>query len=760
MYCSDRPPSGFVRDYIIQGVVFVLFLISIAATAAYSYLLFHSLAEIFRIIVIFSIVTLVWNARSYVENPFLLVAGLAYPSIGLLEILHMLAFKGMGIFSAETNLATQYWIAFRAEECVALLAGACLVRRPNLPFAGISLGWLATGAILAGLIISGRFPDCFVEGRGLTPFKVVTEYVISGLFLASAVLVCIRRSQFPSDIWPMVVGSLILALAAELAFTQYVSAYGFANYVGHLLLIASGYLFYRALVAEGIQKPLDLLVHQLVQEGERLTKSEERFRALAEHSPDVIDQFDRDLRYIYVNPASAKLLGTRADAIIGKTVEQAAIEEPYRSAWNANIRAVFKTGQPLDVEGHFSSNAHIRYYQWRYVPEHAADGAITHVLVVGRDLTTHKQAEEALRESEAKYRNLFENMTEELQFWQLIRDERGEIRNWRLVDANPPALRTWGRRIDEIRGKTTDEIFGPGSSSRYMAVVQKITAEGVPYQFEDYLPEIQRYFRFMNIPFGDYFITTGFDITDIREAQKLIEQRQVELEAANHELEAFSYSVSHDLRAPLRAIDGFVGMLQEDYSGKLDVEGQRLLNVVRNSAVKMGRLIDDILAFSRAGRTAINLVEIDMTELVRAVIADPLAPATAGRTIAIDIAELPPARGDHAMLERVWVNLIDNAIKYSAPKPDAHIEIGANVAEHETVYYVRDNGIGFDMQYVDKLFGVFQRLHGSEIPGTGIGLAIVKRLVSRHGGRVWAEGKPGEGATFYFTMPTAGANSA
>ena len=274
------------------------------------------------------------------------------------------------------------------------------------------------------------------------------------------------------------------------------------------------------------------------------------------------------------------------------------------------------------------------------------------------------------------------------------------------------------------------------------------------------MPEIQRYFRFTNIPFGDYFITTGFDITDIREAQKLIEQRQVELEAANHELEAFSYSVSHDLRAPLRAIDGFVGMLQEDYSGKLDVEGQRLLNVVRNSAVKMGRLIDDILAFSRAGRTAINLVEIDMTELVRAVIADPLAPATAGRTIAIDIAELPPARGDHAMLERVWVNLIDNAIKYSAPKPDAHIEIGAKVAEHETTYFVRDNGIGFDMQYVDKLFGVFQRLHGSEIPGTGIGLAIVKRLVSRHGGRVWAEGKPGEGATFYFTMPTAEANSA
>ena len=753
MNFSHRPRFESVNQSIVEWFIFAIFLISIAATAEYSYLLFHSLAEIFRIIVIFGIVALVWNARNYVENPFLLVAGLAYPSIGLLEILHMLAFRGMGVFSADTNLATQYWIAFRAEESVALLAGACLMRRPNLSLAGISLGWLAAGAALAWLVATGRFPDCFLEGRGLTPFKVVTEYVISGFFLASAFLVWIRRSHFPSNIWPLVVGSLILALAAELAFTRYVSAYGFANYVGHLLLIASGYLFYRALVAEGLQRPLDLLVHQLVQERERLAKSEERFRALAEHSPDVIDQFDGDLRYIYVNPASARLLGTAAEAVIGKTIEQTAIEEPHRSAWSANIRDVFKTGQPLDVEGHFSSDERVLYYQWRYVPEYAADGTIANVLVVGRDLTTHKQAEEALRESEARYRSLFDNMTEELHFWQLIRDERGEIRNWRLVDANPPALRSWGRRIDDVRGKTADEIFGPRSSLRNMPVVQKIASEGVPCQFEDYLPEIKKYFRFTNIPLGEYFITTGFDITDIRDAQKLLEQRQVELEAANRELEAFSYSVSHDLRAPLRAIDGFVSILHEDYNGKLDAEGQRLLNVVRSSAVKMGRLIDDILAFSRVGRTEMNPSEVDMAGLVRTVISDPLALATAGRNIAIDVAELPPARGDRAMLERVWVNLIDNAIKYSAPKPDARIEIGAKAAERETIYFVRDNGVGFDMQYVDKLFGVFQRLHGNEIPGTGIGLAIVKRLVSRHGGRVWAEGKPGEGATFYFTMP-------
>ena len=245
---------------------------------------------------------------------------------------------------------------------------------------------------------------------------------------------------------------------------------------------------------------------------------------------------------------------------------------------------------------------------------------------------------------------------------------------------------------------------------------------------------------------------------EVRRLNAELEQRVVErtaqLEAANKELEAFSYSVSHDLRTPLRAIDGFSRILLEDYADKLDDEGKRVLNVVRNSTVKMANLIDDILAFSRIGRVDMNPAPVDMEALVRATVAAPLAPALAGRKVAIDIGKLPPAEGDRAMFERVWTNLLDNAIKFTGPKPEARIEIAAKAGDGETVYRVRDNGVGFDMQYVDKLFGVFQRLHGAEFPGTGIGLAIVKRIVARHGGRVWAEGKPGEGATFYFALPT------
>jgi light-regulated signal transduction histidine kinase (bacteriophytochrome) len=229
------------------------------------------------------------------------------------------------------------------------------------------------------------------------------------------------------------------------------------------------------------------------------------------------------------------------------------------------------------------------------------------------------------------------------------------------------------------------------------------------------------------------------------------------LKLANGEMESFAYSVSHDLRVPLRAIDGFSRVLLEDYSEKLDSDGSRLLNVVHDNTIKMGHLIDDILAFSRVGRVEMAQRMVDMEAAVRSVLID-LEAVIRDRKVQFDIKPLPHAHGDGATLQRVWANLIENAVKYSGQKPESTIEIGAIPGDRETVYYVKDNGAGFDMQFAEKLFGVFQRLHSSEFPGTGIGLAIVKRIVTRHGGRVWAEGKVNEGATFYFALPAATAD--
>ncbi len=243
------------------------------------------------------------------------------------------------------------------------------------------------------------------------------------------------------------------------------------------------------------------------------------------------------------------------------------------------------------------------------------------------------------------------------------------------------------------------------------------------------------------------------------ELEQRVTVRTAQLEAANKELESFSYSVSHDLRAPLRAVDGFSRILIEAYQDKLDDEGRRLLNVVRDNTKKMGQLIDDILAFSRTGRQEIMPIEVDMEELVREVLEE-LKPATAGREVRVAINTLPTAIADRAMMRRVMVNLLSNAFKFTLTRAVALIEVGARTEGTETIYYVKDNGVGFNMQYVDKLFGVFQRLHGvNEFEGTGIGLAIVERIITRQGGRVWAEGKPDEGATFYFALPTKEKNN-
>ena len=245
----------------------------------------------------------------------------------------------------------------------------------------------------------------------------------------------------------------------------------------------------------------------------------------------------------------------------------------------------------------------------------------------------------------------------------------------------------------------------------------------------------------------------------LNEANRSLNERNQELMAANAELEAFSYTVSHDLRAPLRHVSGYIEFLREHAGERLDQKARRYLDLIEGAAGKLGNLIDQFLAFARMGRAHLNVSSVDMNELVRQAV-DGLRPETEGRRIEWRIGSLSRVRADADMMRQVWTNLLSNAVKYTRPRDPACIEVGCDASQpKEVLFFVRDNGVGFNMDYADKLFGVFQRLHQeSEFEGTGIGLANVRRIVNRHGGRTLAEGTLNAGATISFTLRKHSAN--
>jgi len=337
------------------------------------------------------------------------------------------------------------------------------------------------------------------------------------------------------------------------------------------------------------------------------------------------------------------------------------------------------------------------------------------------------------------------------------------------VDANGVFVRindTWlswlGYTREEVIGKMRhSDIMTPESAARFRSECFPL------FKRQGWLKEVEfEYVRKDGTTFpaslsattmhdaaGKYLMSrsTVSDVTERKRIENEMKALNAQLTAANKELESFSYSVSHDLRAPLRAVDGYALMLEEDCAGTLDGEGKRLLGVVRAESRRMGQLIDDLLEFSRSGRQHMEPMPVDMTALAREAAADSAHdyPSTA-----VQLGELPAAHGDRTMLKQVWANLIGNAFKYSSKNPSPRIEIEGRANGADNEYWVRDNGVGFDPRYADKLFGVFRRLHGDlEFPGTGVGLAIVQRVVARHGGRVWGEGRPNHGARFGFALP-------
>jgi PAS domain S-box-containing protein len=501
-----------------------------------------------------------------------------------------------------------------------------------------------------------------------------------------------------------------------------------------------------------------------------LQESEERLRLFIEHAPAALAMFDREMRYLQVSRRWLADYGLGDRDVRGVSHYEIFPEVPAR--WKEAHRRGL-AGEVLREESDRFERADgtLQWICWEIRPWYETSGEIGGIVIFAEDITERKQAEAALRESEERLQKVTEGMTEGL----VISDMNGELVHW-----NPAAIEmhgftdpeVWRRQLPEMKDifelSTLDGTLVPFEQWPFPRIYRGERLREYELRVRRIDRDWERVFSYGGTLVQDSQGTqiafcTIADITERKRAEeesrllnrdleRRVAQRTAELQAANQELESFSYSVAHDLRAPLRAVDGFSDAVLEDYGPQLPEQAREYLETIRRGAQRMGALIDDLLAFSRLTRQSITKQPVDMESLVRGVLADVVPEAATGKIQIVD-GNLPAAHGDPALLRQVWANLLSNAVKYSRHAQQARIEVGSLTEGKKDIYYVRDNGAGFDMKYADKLFGVFQRLHrGDEFEGTGIGLAIVQRVIHRHGGRVWAEAKVNEGATFYFTL--------
>lgn len=532
---------------------------------------------------------------------------------------------------------------------------------------------------------------------------------------------------------------------------------------GRLLVAVGGALILVAAVGIALfqfRQQRDFYRQLLEREVERQALSR-HYAYLTKYSNDVILMMDDQWHIVEANERVLDFYGYRREDLIGQPLTILRPPETFAEMEGLEARLIKEGGLIyetihrrrdgttllVEVSARIIFVEEQRFYQ-----------------TIVRDITERRRVEEALRESDMRFRQLFKHMSSAVAVYQAV----GDGEDFLFVDFNVAAERIEKISRSEVLGKRVTEVFPGVREFGLFEVFQRVWRTGVP---EDYHTSFYKDKRISGwrenhvykLPSGEV-VAVYEDVTvrkqaeeEIRrlneELEERVRRRTAELEVANRELEAFSYSVSHDLRAPLRSIDGFSKALLEDYANTLDDRAKEYLEKVRRAARHMGDIIDDLLKLSRVSRADINYEAVDLSGLVRTV-AETLKESDPSRNVAFLIQDGIVVSGDRRLLGIVVANLLENAWKFTSGNKEPRIEFGSPGEPDEKVFFFRDNGIGFDMAYGDKLFNVFQRLPGSEkFPGTGIGLATVQRIINRHGGRIWAEGKPGEGAVFYFTIP-------
>lgn len=496
-----------------------------------------------------------------------------------------------------------------------------------------------------------------------------------------------------------------------------------------------------------------------------LRESEERYRLLVENQSDMVVKFDTQGRLLFASPSYCETFDKSQDDLIGRAF-MPLIHEEDRPRVEEAVASLAKPPHSAYVEERALTHDGWRWQSWLNTAILDKSGKVEAIIATGRDITERKRAENELRESEERFRRLAENAKDVIY--------RMTLSNVRFEYISPAVVDVFGYAAKDFYEdpKLVRKLMHPGWLDYFRAQKEKLLAGEMPPTYEYQIIHKDGSVRWIyqrNVLVrgkdGSPTAIEGIasDVTAYKQAERdlkdlneeleeRVRRRTTELEAANRELEAFAYSVSHDLRAPLRSIDGFSLALLEDYEKVLDAEGKDFIHRVRSGTQRMGRLIDDLLRLSRVTRAEMHLEVVDLSGLAEEIMAE-LRRESPEREVEFECMAGLSVHGDRNLLSVMMRNLLRNAWKFTGGKERAHIAFGETLHDGNAAYFVRDDGAGFDMAYQNKLFGAFQRLHSeSQFEGTGIGLATVQRIIHRHGGRVWAEGAPDQGATFFFTL--------